>query len=223
MNNLEVVEQAIGYKFNNANLLLEALTHISYANESHVGSYDRLEYLGDAVIELVVSDYIYHNLEIDSGLMSRLRSTLVSTDYLSNIAQDLTLVDNVLKAKSLRVLSKKNQADLFESVIGAVYIDGGLGKAKEIIDKFVIINKENVEYMLGRSIDPKTRLQELLQAESKTFGYELLSSVGLDHDKTFSVGLMVDGVQVVSAKGKSIQLAEEKCASEYLKILGIII
>lgn len=218
-NDLLEIEQIIGYSFANKKLLRESLTHQSYANESGLPSYERLEFLGDAVLELVVSKYIYENFSFDAGVSSKLRAALVSTEYLNNIVLELGLQKCVLKSKSLPQLSKKNTADIFESLVGAVYADGGFEAAKELINKFVIRSDENVGFVLKNSIDYKTTLQEKFQKCGTSFEYKLLESRGQDHNKTFVVGLFVDGVQVEVSEGKSKQLAEENCAKMYLSKL----
>jgi len=212
MNNLE---ELINYNFQNKELLITALTHSSYANEHNVENYERLEFLGDAVIELVVSSYIFSFKELDSGVLSKLRAGLVSTEYLSKISEDLQLVNLVRKSKSLLNLSKKNTADLFESMIGAVYLDGGIEKTKEIIGRFIIKSEENIQNILRSCIDYKTRFQEEMQKLGKVFEYKQLNSYGLDHDKTFEYGLFIENELVAKGKGKSIHLAQEECAEQY--------
>ena len=216
MNNINNLEQEICYSFVDKNLLTQALTHSSYANDNNVDSYERLEFLGDAVIELVVSDYIFNNFEIDVGAATKLRASLVSTEYLNGVSKDLGLDQIVRKSKSLQQLSKKNIADLFESLIGAVYSDSGIDDAKKLILRFVIKNEDNVRQVIKFSIDYKSRLQEFMQAEGKSFEYKILSITGPDHKREFEVCLVVEGQSVTTAKGTSIQNAEEKCAEYYL-------
>jgi ribonuclease-3 len=217
--NLENLEIILGYTFKNKDLLVQALTHISYANDNKVESYERLEFLGDAIIELVVSDYIFRNFGIDAGSLTKLRSALVSTEYLCCVAKDMELDQLCRKSKSLSMLSKKNIADLFESLVGAIYIDSGLDEAKKIIEKFVIIDDVNVRFVIKNSIDYKSKLQEYMQANNIRFEYKLKGSTGLDHAREFEVELVVDGSVVATSKGGSIQLAEERCAHEYISKL----
>lgn len=215
MNNIEELQNVIGYSFNNINLLTQALTHISFANDNNVESYERLEFLGDAVIELIVSEYIYESLPITAGDLTRLRASLVSTDYLSKISIKLELDKKARKSKSLQQLGKKNIADLFESLVGAIYLDGGFGAAKSIIMKYVIIDNNNIAFVIKNSIDYKSRLQEYMQGNGSKFEYVLLSSSGPDHQREFEVALVIEGNNTVVAKASSIQHAEEKCAEEY--------
>ena len=216
MNNLQ---SKLNYTFKDQSLLKTALTHSSFSNEFGGENYERLEFLGDAVLELVVSDYIYKFGQLDSGLLSKLRAGLVSTAYLKQISQDLGLDRLVLKSKSLQTLSDKTKADLFESLIGAVYLDSGLEYAKKIIDKLVIVDDQNIKSVIKNCVDYKTKLQETIQKLGKTFEYKLISESGLDHDKTFEVELIVDSQVVSKASGKSIHIAQEHCAENYLHTL----
>ena len=215
MNNFNEIEEKIGYEFKDKSLIQTALTHISYSNEKHIDSYERLEFLGDAVVELIVSDFIFSFKELDCGILSKLRAGLVSTDYLSNISIELGLVELVKKSKSLNKLSKKNTADLFESLIGAIYLDGGIYNARKIVEKYVIISVDNVQNVLKSCVDYKTRFQEDMQKVGKKFEYKLLNSTGLAHDMTFECGLFIENELISKAIGKSIQLAQEGCAKKY--------
>lgn len=217
MNNIENLQDIIDYHFKNQSFLDKALTHISWANELGVEDYDRLEFLGDAVLELVVSNYIFNILkDLKSGDLTKLRASLVSTENLYKISQNLGLDSMIKKSKALSQISKKTTADLFESLMGAVYLDGGYDAVKNVIEKFVIIGKDNVMSHLDIMEDAKTRLQEMCQAEHKTFEYRLVSSTGLDHEKVFEVELIIDSRVVTRAFGKSKHLAEEKCAKSYI-------
>ena len=211
------LEQALGYVFSSEYYLRTALTHVSFANEQGCESYERLEFLGDAVIELVVSDYIYNLLHIAPGELTRLRARLVSTENLCKVSISLGLDRYVRLAPSLSKLSKKNTADLFESVVGAVYLDGGLNSAIDIIKRFVIIDETHIAEVIKNSVDYKTTLQEMMQAEGSRFEYRVVSTFGPDHDKTFVVGLWVDGVCEGQSEAKSIRSAEENCARDFLQ------
>ena len=221
MNSFNELQNILDYKFKDEDLLLEALTHQSYANENNISSYERLEFLGDAVIELVVSEYIFHKVKCDAGCSTKIRASLVSTSYLYEIAKSLYLDNLVRKSKSLQQLSKKNIADLFESVIGAIFIDGGLEVAKKLILKYVIIDDVNINYVIKNNKDHKSLLQEKLQAENKTFEYLLVSTNGPDHSKEFLVNLTIDGVCVSTARAGSIRSAEDLCAEQYLNSIKV--
>ena len=212
MNNCESI---LGYVFKNKKLLQTAITHSSLANEIGGENYERLEFLGDAVIELVVSDSIYNLTFLDSGLLSKLRASLVSTSNFSRICSELNLDRELLKSRSLSTLSEKTKADMLESIIGAVYLDGGIAEAKKIIDKYIIVDTQNIKNHLQNCIDFKTKFQEEMQKLKKNFKYSVINEVGLDHNKTFTVQLTIEDEIVATASGKSIHLAEEECAKEY--------
>lgn len=216
MSNLESLQASIGYQFKDVSLLETALTHISYAKEVNCDSYERLEFLGDAVLEMIVTDVIYRNYNLSAGKSSKFRASLVSTENLCNIAINLGLHAIVKKSKSLPQISKKTTADLFESLLGAVYLDGGIESTRKVIENFVIVDKSNLDRHLNSCEDAKTSVQELLQAVGKAFEYKLIKSSGMDHEKTFEVELIIDGKSVTKGKSTSIQSAEEMAAKEYL-------
>ncbi len=217
MTRLNELEATIGYEFKTKSLLNEALTHQSYANDNKTESYERLEFLGDAIIELVVSDFIYNNFNFEVGVLTRLRASLVSTDYLVGVSKELKLDELALKSKSLSQLGKKNIADLFESLVGAIYVDGGLLEAKKLIEKFVIKSLDNIRFVLRNHIDYKSKFQEYMQSLAKIFEYKIIASTGLDHNKQHTVGLWVEGEKITEVTASNKQVAEEKCAEFYIK------
>ena len=211
---------SIGYKFNDESILDTAITHISYAKDFGAESYERLEFLGDAVLEMVVTDAIYREYQLPAGKLSKLRASLVSTENLCKIAKNLGLHTMVKKSKSLSQISKKTTADLFESLLGAVYLDGGLSAAKTIIDSLVLVDKANLDKHLNSCEMAKTTVQELLQSLGKNFEYRVVKTSGLDHEKVFEVELVISGNVVSKGVSTSIQSAEEMAASEYLKLIN---
>lgn len=211
------IENTIGYNFKNKELLKTALTHLSYANEVGGESYERLEFLGDAVIEIIVSSYIYDNFDFEVGVLTSLRSSLVSTEYLYCVSKELGLDKVALRSRALSQLGKKNVADLFESLVGAVYVDSGHESAEKLVYKYVIKDTENIRFILKNSIDYKTKLQEYMHSIPKKYEYRFISSSGLDHEKKHTVGLWVEDEKITDATASSKQLAEEKCAEFYIK------
>lgn len=212
MNN---IEQILGYVFKDKTLLKTALTHSSLANEIGGDNYERLEFLGDAVVELIVSNEIYKYEFLDSGLLTKLRASLVSTSNFSSISTNLKLDKELLKSKSLNTLSEKTKADILESILGAIYLDGGLEEVQKIVDKYIIIDENNIREHLTNCIDYKTKFQEDMQKQKKSFEYIVVNESGQDHNKTFTVELKIDGVTTSQALGKSIHIAEEECARKY--------
>lgn len=217
MSNFGNIENIIGYTFKNKDILKTAITHQSYANEMGGESYERLEFFGDAILEFVVSSYIYDNFDFEVGVLTKLRSSLVSTDYLYNVSKELGLDKIALKSWALSQLGKKNLADLFESLVCAVYLDGGLDSAQSLIYKYVIKSEENVRFVLKNSIDYKTKFQEYMHSKSMKFEYRFISSSGLDHQKQHTIGLWVEDEKIIEITANSKQLAEEKCAEYYIK------
>jgi len=194
INNLE-----IGYKFKNIDLLKTAFTHVSYSNEHSEQSYERMEYLGDSVLQLVVSEYLYNNFpELESGELSKYRSHLVSTKNLSSITKKLHFDYYIKIGKALNSISDALMADLFESVLAGIYLDGGIKPAKEFVLNNVIISKENVQNVVDRDKDYKTELQELLQSKNPKpkLEYVLLNSQIKDGKNLFTMCLKIDEIVI---------------------------
>ena len=209
------IEQILGYVFKDKKLLKTALTHSSLSNEIGGDNYERLEFLGDAVVELIVSNEIYKYEFLDSGLLTKLRASLVSTSNFSNISTNLKLDKELLKSKSLNTLSEKTKADILESILGAIYLDGGLEEVQKIVDKYIIIDENNIREHLTNCIDYKTKFQEDMQKQKKSFEYIVVNEGGQDHNKIFTVELRINGITISQALGKSIHIAEEECARKF--------
>lgn len=213
--------KVIGYNFNDITFLELALTHRSAATENN----ERLEFLGDSVLGLVISAYLYSQLSTsDEGILSRLRSSLVKGETLSELAKDIDLGDYIqlgsgeLKSGGFRRASIL--ADAFEAVIGAIYLDGGIEAATSFIlsqfdKRLANIDPNEV------SKDPKTRLQEYLQARNQPLPiYTVVLIEGKSHDQTFTVNGEVEVIkQTIQGKGKSRRIAEQQVAEKILDIL----
>ena len=192
MKKLEELEQSIGYAFKNKNLLQTALTHTSYANEKHVESYEKLEFLGDSILEFLSSKYIYNNYpKLKEGEMTKVRATVVCEDSLYKVAQKHNFSDFLLLGKSetsstTDKTKKAIMADTVEAIIAAMFFDSGIGQS----EKFIIENlKEAIELAtkhVGEK-DYKTVLQEMLQRQgSVNIEYIIIKETGPDHDKSFT-------------------------------------
>jgi len=213
--------QLIGYTFNDIAFLNLALTHRSAATENN----ERLEFLGDSVLGLVISTQLFSQLpQSDEGILSRLRASLVKGETLSELAKDIGLGDYIqlgsgeLKSGGFRRASIL--ADAFEAVIGAIYLDGGIEAATSFIlsqfdERLAEIDPNEVNK------DPKTRLQEYLQARNQPLPiYTVVLIEGKSHDQTFTVNGEVDVIkQVIQGKGKSRRFAEQQVAQKILDIL----
>ncbi|MDP3993366.1 MAG: ribonuclease III [bacterium] len=217
------LESKINTNFKNQDFLRVALTHRSYLNENR--SYalphnERLEFLGDAVLELVTTEYLYRNFENPEGELTNLRSALVNYRLLSEIAREIGLDDFILlsrgEAKDTGRARQVILANAIEALIGAIYLDQGLEAAKDFIDAFVLtklpaILKEQAY------LDAKSSLQEIVQEKmSITPNYKVISESGPDHAKTFVVGVYIDDRLVGQGSGPSKQDAEVDAAKNAL-------
>ena len=223
-NNLEEFENIINYSFKNKELLLLSLTHPSYANENNIDkahTNQRLEFLGDAVLELVSSDFLY-NLYLDypEGSLTKIRASLVCEESLSKVARTLHLYNYLLIGKGENSDSLMNNnstmCDTLEAVIGALYLDSGIKTAKEFIIKY-ILTEENLN---SKNIDYKSTLQEKANLHNFSLKYEIINEFGPDHNKTFEISVYYNDKLLGTGKGKSKKEAEQNAAKEALSILG---
>lgn len=224
INKIKTLQEKIGYKFVDENYLTTALSHTSYVNEvklKKTQSYERQEFLGDAVLELTVSDYIFSTYEsMPEGEMTKLRASLVCEPTLAYIARtELNLSEYLLLGKGEDNTGGRDRdsiiSDVFEALIGAIYLDGGLDEAKSFIQKYVITDMEKkIEF-----VDSKTRLQEKVQAVSKSLEYVLVSEEGPAHDKKYTIEVYINGEKYGTGIGRSKKNAEQHAAYEALKRL----
>lgn len=215
------LEERIGYTFRNKKLLQQAVTHSSYANEQKINKtedYERLEFLGDAVLELVSSEFIYQeNPEMPEGKMTKKRSSMVCEPALAFCARDLSLEEYILLGRGEEATGGRKRdsivSDVMEAVIGAIYLDSGIEQARAFIRRHILTDLENKQLFY----DAKTILQEVVQQENKgTLHYELIREEGPEHDKTFVVEAMVGDKKVGSGTGRSKKAAEQQAAYEAL-------
>lgn len=217
----ETIENIIGYKFNSKKNLDIAFTHKSFANEIVCGkrqSYERFEFLGDAILEFVVSDYLFNEYkDKDEGELTKTRASLVCEFTLSRIARELNFGEYGLFSKGEKNTGGRDRdsilCDFFESVTGAIYVDGGLDEAKKFIYKFLLTDIESKKLFY----DAKTNLQELSQKNNSTLEYVLLGESGPEHNKLFKVQLCIDGKPVAQGKGHSRKSAEQHAAFNALE------
>ena len=219
----EFAKEKLGFAFNDINLLVVALTHRSYVNE-HKAAHEhneRLEFLGDAVLELVSSDSLYRNYDYPEGVMTAIRAALVRTESIGDAGKELGYEPLVRLSRGEKQGSERAHdvilADCFEAVIGAIYLDQGYEKAREFIAKHILVKTDMViEEGLWR--DPKSYVQELAQkADGITPVYKTLKEEGPDHDKMFTVGLYVGGSLKGTGTGHSKQEAQTAAAREGVK------
>lgn len=224
---LDNLQKKIGIKFKNLDLLKEALTHRSYLNENPTWEHDnneRLEFLGDAVLELVMTEELFKRFpEKEEGELTIYRAGVVNTKNLAAVAEKIGLTDQILlsrgEAKSFAGRSRESiSADAVESLIGAIYLDEGYVKAKEFIDKFIVPSLKKVTADGGK--DSKSLVQEIAQSRYKiTPSYKVLSEEGPAHERTFRVGLYFNGDLKAEGQGNSKQEAETEAAKTLLQEL----
>lgn len=209
----------LGYRFQNEGLLRRALTHSSMAVEQHRMGEDneRLEYLGDAVLEHLVSRHLFYaHPEMREGALTRLRSSLVCEGALSAAARRLGLNEFILLSRGEEQCGGRDKdsilSDAFEAVLAAVYLDGGLEEAQRLVNEYVL-SAETLEHR-SSSKDSKTAFQELVHADHKgrTIRYELVSESGPDHKKLFTMRVLVDEVEWGTGSGPSKQAAGQAAA-----------
>jgi len=224
MNNkvdFELLESKLGYCFNDKKLLKQALTHSSYSNEMKInnyGNYERLEFLGDAVLEMTSSAYFYEAFkDMNEGQLTRLRSSLVCEQALAYCARNIELQKYILLGRGEDNSGGRERdsiiSDVFEAVIGAIYLDGGIEQADIFVKKHVLTDMKNRQLFF----DAKTILQEKVQFHGKVLTYELVSESGPDHEKEFKVHALVDNEIVSEGVGKTKKAAEQQAAYVVLK------
>lgn len=204
---------------NNIELYEMALTHTSYANENKLQSYERLEYLGDAVLELIMSDYLYKNTNYQEGVMTKLRSYYVCESALYEYSIRLGLNEYLKLGNGEKdnggKFRKAIVADIFEAFIGALYLDKGLQTVKEFIDKNVIPLIENKE--IDFFTDYKSLLQELIQSDKRELEYIVINEEGPAHNKLFTVRVVIDDIIYGEGIAHSKKEAEQEAAKNALK------
>lgn len=219
------LEKRIGYRFQDRTLLEQALSHSSYANEvwkNGLKSYERLEFLGDSILGFVTAEYLYRTFPNDpEGDLTKLRSELVCENSLVKAAETLRLGDDLHLGKGEEGTGGRQRAsilaDVVESIIAAIYLDGGFSQAKRFIFSFILVDagervRENADY--------KTALQELVQRKkNQELHYELLQELGPDHDKQFQVRVLLNGTPVGVGMGTSKKRAEQAAAREAIAAL----
>ena len=220
---MEKLEEKIGYRFHDRELLHTALTHSSYANEKHgeVQSYERLEFLGDSILGLVTAEFLFtHEPRLPEGRMTRMRAELVCEASLHKTALELGLGRCMRLGRGEEHTGGRERpsilADMVEAVIAAIYLDSGMDEARRFILARVL---RGVEFDDShRSADYKTRLQEIVQRKSnQVITYNLIEETGPDHDKTFTFEVLINGAVSGRGSGKTKKEAEQMAAAKALE------
>lgn len=223
---LKELQNKIGYQFQDTDLLKQALTHSSFSNEQRINklkNYERLEFLGDAVLELVSSEFLFkENPQMPEGQLTKLRASMVCEPALAYCAKDIDLGSYMLLGKGEEATGGRYRnsitSDVMEAIIGAIFLDGGIDEAKKYIYHFILSDLENKILFL----DSKTLLQEEIQKKKDAqLRYELIEESGPDHDKQFKVEAYLNDVMIGAGCGHTKKAAEQQAAYEaLLKLKG---
>lgn len=224
MKNLSTFEKNLNLKFKNKDLFQQALIHRSYLNEHPTfkfGHNERLEFLGDAVLELIITKFLFQNFKQGEGQLTRFRASLVNTKTLAQIAKKLKFNDYIFLSKG-EINSKGRArevilANTFEALLGAIYLDQGFSQAEKFIHRHLVPVLDDV-LKNGLYRDPKSKFQEFIQNKLKiTPVYKLIQESGLDHAKKFTIGVFLNQKLIAKGMGKNKHEAETEAAKKALK------
>ena len=221
---IKMIEQKIGYSFKDPSLLKKALMHSSYVNEKHLPKYEcneRLEFLGDAVLELISSEFLFfEHKTMPEGELTKTRASMVCEPSLAFCAREINLGEYLLLGRGEDATGGRKRdsitSDALEALIGAIYLDGGFASAKEFVLKFVLTDLENKKLFY----DSKTILQEIVQANfGKQISYKLIGEEGPDHNKSFFVAVYIGDTEYGQGKGRTKKAAEQEAAYQTILLL----
>ncbi len=223
---MQALEQNLGYKFNNIDLLKNSLTHSSYANEVRNGfsSNERLEFLGDSVLSVIVADYLYKNFgNLPEGELTKLRASLVCEKSLCGFSRQLNLGEFLMLGKGEEHNGGRERdsilADAFEAVLAAMYLDGGMEVARKHVMRFILPELKHTDDEVFK--DYKTALQEIIQRNpEEAVTYILTGESGPDHEKEFTVEVRLNSNTIGKGKGRNKKQAEQMAAKEALTLMG---
>jgi len=229
------LEERIGYKFNNEEILVEALTHSSYSNEKrakkvYIPCNERLEFLGDSVLSIIVSEYLYNNYkEVPEGELTKLRAAVVQSSALASYARKVDLGKALYLGVGEEKCNGRERQSLlenaFEAILAAIYLDAGADGKKRVSDFLLPLVREELERLGSRAVasDYKTELQQLIQqAEGDFLEYETVGETGPDHKKIFEVVARLNSNIIGKGTGRTKREAEQNAAKEALELFGAI-
>lgn len=223
--NFQALEKTIGFHFRDRDLLMQALTHRSAVRESkRSGHNERMEFLGDAVLELAATEHLYHLSEKPEGELTNWRSALVQREHLSAVARDIQLGTHLMLSRGEEASGGRDRtstlANALEALIGAIYLDKGFEPAKEFCHTFILRRLDGL-LAAGKDRDEKSVFQEMAQEKHGiTPHYEMVNAVGPDHDKNFTCAVFIGEEKVAEGEGNSKQRAEQAAAKAGLKAKG---
>lgn len=217
------IEEYFDIDFSDKDLLKTALTHSSYANENGGKNNERLEFIGDAVVDLLIGEYLFESEKENEGVLTKKRANIVCEKSLSYFASLFNLQDYLFLGKGEEKTGGRDKeaikADAFEALMGAVYIDQGIDACKKIVKKVML---PNLEYAYEETIDYKTTLQEYLQSDKRSLKYSIIKETGESHDRTFTARIIMDNeISLGEGTGKSHAEAEQNAAKAALEKLAL--
>ncbi len=219
---MDEIQKYIGYKYKNTELLKTALTHSSYANEKKILSNERLEFLGDSVLSIIVSDYIYNKaIDVNEGRLTQVRANLVCEKSLAEFSKRINLGNLIFLGHGEEISGGRERAsvvsDAFEAVLASIYLDGGMENARKWLLS-LIEGDINKALLQKTTKDFKTTLQESVQTKGNfhTISYKTVEEKGEDHNKRFKVAVLIDGEIIDYGEGNSKKEAEQNAAASAL-------
>lgn len=222
--NLEELENKLGHRFSDKNLLINALSHSSYENEHATkgGSNERLEFLGDSVLSLICAEYLYFHMDKNEGYLTKMKAKAVCESSLFEFAQTLSLGDYMLFGKGEKDVGKlrpSTLSDCFEAVIAAIYLDAGYEAAKKFVVPFLSEVTSNADEFFK---DYKTLLQEIVQKnKGERLSYRIVGESGPEHNKTFICEVLLNSNIIGKGEGHSKKNAEQQAAKKALELMGV--
>lgn len=218
--NIKKIEQIIGYKFKNEDLLIMAFTHSSFAHTHNLECNERLEFLGDSVLNFCTTQFLFDNFNFDEGDLSKTRAYLVSSEYVSKFIQKNNLI-NFLQCHNFNPQKSTNvMGDLFEAIVGAMLLDSDLEQCKKFIYKSLEFSDSLIKDLQSKTKDYKTELQEFLQESgSLNLNYKLIEKTGPAHMPQFTMAVEIDGIIYAYGTAKSKKEAENLAAQKALSII----
>ena len=220
-NNIVNIEGVIGYTYNDSTKLIQAFTHSSYAHEHGGENYERLEFLGDSILEAITTAYLYHHFDDNEGVLSKIRAKIVSAKSLAEVIRRLHLDHYIMVGGSVnsKEIPDNIIADVYESIVASILLDGGIVCAKEFVVRTLLISKDNIMEICNKMIDYKTVLQEWLQHDGKHATYDG-EEIVVDDKQMYKVSLLIDGVVVETIIESSKKAGQEIVAKKYLEKNG---
>ena len=216
-----IIQNKLGYVYKNKKLLNLAFTHVSYGNINAVQSNERLEFLGDSVLHFATTNYLYKNFDFDEGVLSKIRSFIVSTNNLAEAIDRIQVIDFLKYGTNDKKISSNSiKADLFEAILGSIYLDSGFDNAYKFVVRKLEYSKRAFEDLVENTNDFKTQLQEKIQTNGKNaIKYKLLKKQGPPHNPTFTVQVVFNKKPMGVGIGKNKKEAENIAAQNTLKKL----